>query len=112
MLIRKQPTGPTHAGLDLIQDQEQPLLITQFPEPGEIVIRGYPDPSLCLDWLNEDRDRFGRDRLGDRAEIIKGDISETREHRLKIFLVLGLASGRERPHGPAVEGMLHRNDLK
>ena len=61
VLHRPHPPRTTRAGLDLVGDQEDPVLVADLSEPLEEPILGHDVPALALDRLDDDRrDLVGR----------------------------------------------------
>ena len=54
MLDRPPLSGATHAGLDLIDDEQNTMFIAQTSQGGEEAIRRYYIPTFTLDRLDED----------------------------------------------------------
>src|SRR5690242_19988227 len=66
VLRRPHPTGPPEAGLDLVEDQRDPVRIREVAKAGEEPIRWPDDPTVALDGLDDDR----RERPDPRPGIL------------------------------------------
>ena len=52
--MREQLAGPAHAGLDLIEQQQQAVFVTDRAQRPQVVGRTGTDAALALDWLDRD----------------------------------------------------------
>ena len=111
MLVVEQFSGPAHAGLDLVDDQQQPLLLRQRPQLLQELIGRRPNAGFALDRLQHDGNGLARDQPLDGIEIVElrlgksGDLGL--EQRLKSLLARR-RHGRERA---AVEAADEGDDL-
>ncbi len=72
MLIGEPLARPAHAGLDLVEDEQDAALVAELAEPFEIAGRRQVDPALALDRLDQDGrglvvDELARPRRGRRS---------------------------------------------
>ena len=124
--------GPAHPGLDLVGDQDDPVLVAQLAQPAQEGGRGGEVAALALDRLDHDGgdvlrgDLAAEDRLAQVLEL-GGAIpagrfapaADARERRVmdhrqqwpEAGPLLDLRVGQgERAHGAAVEAALERDD--
>ena len=111
VLVGPQAAGPTHAGLDLVEDQQRARGITELAQPRQVVLVGHVDAALALDRLHQDGGGAIVDRPFHRAQVVVGDVLEPRHERLEAVLVLGLAGGGDGGERPAVERVVGGDDL-
>src|SRR3954447_19431758 len=100
------------AGLDFIEQEQEPAFIAKFAKPEKIFGRRGGDSAFPLDRLDQDRRRLRRDRGPHRVEIVEWHLPKTGHHRLKTLFHFLLTRGRDTSQGPAVEGTVGRDDLK
>src|SRR5918997_7081 len=125
---------PPVTGLDLVHDQDDPVLVAQLPQLPEVEIREGYEPALAAYRLDDDRRHtarvhgayerllYGREaiplaaagavpagltpvRVGRRYPVDLGD-----ERPEALLVPVGLARERHREHGAAVEGVLEGYD--
>jgi hypothetical protein len=91
-------------------DQENPFLVAQGPNPGEVVVRRAVDATLPLDGFQHD----GADSVVhtplEGIDIVEGNEVKAGQDGFEALLDLLLSGGRERGHGAAVEGLGGRED--
>src|SRR5690606_11038541 len=80
------------SGLHLIEDQEQPVLVTERTQPAQRDEREPADAALALHGLNQDGRSFGADCLFYRRDIVERHLVEAFGNRAKTFQVLFLAA--------------------
>ena len=102
---------PAHAALDLIKDQEDPLLVAEGTQPLEKVLRRGHQAALALDGLNDDRAGLVGIKGLDAVQVIETRELNVAGHLAEGLAVMGIARDRQGPVGPAVEGILHGDDL-
>ena len=61
MLATEHAAGASHAGLHLVEDQQQAVLIAQRAQRAQEIVLGHYDARLTLDRLDHDGDRLGPD---------------------------------------------------
>src|ERR1700759_916955 len=106
MLEGEEASGPTQAGLDLVDDEQGTDRVAEILGPGEIALWCQED-TLALDRLH---DEGGHVALGEIAlegdEVAERDRIAPGEKRAEALPELLVAVDRERPHGQAVEPTL------
>ena len=107
---REERTGPSHPGLYLVRDEEDPLPATEGFRLLQVAGRVHPHPAFPLDRLDEERADPVRQRLVERVDVADGDRGEPREHRLEPLVELRLRRGGEPAVGAAVERSLQHDD--
>ena len=119
ILVSPEGSGSSHASLDLIDDEKGTGLVAELScllEKGRVAGN---DPALSLEGFQHD----GRQSLsvGGRAlhglleagDVVVGTGLESLDHFPVVaesLMVLGLLRGRQRREGPAVEGLVGRNN--
>ena len=110
-LVGEQPAGPAHAGLHLVEDQQQVVLVAQPPQLLEEVALGRADAALALDRLDQDgRGLARRSPPRPAARSPSGTLIEAGQTGPETFEMLLLAAGRDGRHRAAVEGALEGDD--
>src|SRR5215203_5600107 len=98
-------------GLDLVEDQERPVLVAKSAQSFEETLRWFVHAALALDRLDE----HGRGlRAGQHLrgfEIAEGGVGYPWQHRAEAVLWRGLGRGGETAVGAAVERLRERQDL-
>ena len=122
VLDRPHLAGPAGARLDLVGDQQDPVLVADLAQALEEAVLGDDVAALALDRLDDDR----RDLVG-RGELVEQDLVEpaqvldpavrrvedARQQRPEAGVVLRLRGGqRDRAVGPAVERAEERDDVR
>ena len=110
LLVREQRAGASHAGLDLVEDEEAAVLVAQLAQPPQALGRHDADAALALDRLDQDRRSLRADRRAQSFVIAERHNVETRQQRRIALCQLGAADGRDARHGPAVERTLEGHD--
>src|SRR5262249_44676018 len=106
----KEGAGAAHAGLSLVADQDQILLVAPLPQPVYERLAGRKDAALALHRLDQDAGRLrGRRRL-DRRQVVERHLPEAVGQRQPRVLVLLLAGGGGSGERAAVERALEAND--
>ena len=104
-------TRAAHSALDLIQDQENVLLITQLSHClEELRVRGV-DPALALHSLHEDRTGLVGHSSPDALKVIEIGKLYTAHERAERLLIVAVSGDGQRTYRTAVEGMVHGDDL-
>ncbi len=102
--------GAAHAGLDLVEDQQQPALVAERAQAPQALRRHRAQTALALDRLNHDRGRLIGDRGLERRMVAERDLVEAVDLGPEAFDVFLLAAGRDRRQRAAVEGALEGDD--
>jgi len=100
-LERVPRTRPAHAGLHLVEDQHQALLVRERSQSLEEPVGRQIDAAFALDRLDQNRRRLGVDELLDRLEIAERSVSEAREHRFETVMSTSAVRSRS---GPRMSG--------
>ncbi len=109
-LVGEQPPAPAHAGLDLVVDQQQIVLVREPAELGQEARPGRADAALALDRLDQDRRGRGPDRRLDPPEVAERHVVEARHVGAEALEMLLLAAGRDGGERAAVECALEGDD--
>ena len=72
-LIGEQLAGAADAGLHLVEDQQQPVLVAELAQALEELRRDHPHAAFALDRLDQDRGGLRPDRALDRFEVAGDD---------------------------------------
>ena len=110
--VREEAAGAAHAGLDLVEDQQQPVLVAELPEVAQLLVRHRADAALALDRLDQDRRGLRADRRLRRLQVAERHLVEAVDLRAEAFEVFLLAAGGERRQRAAVEGAFEGDDAK
>ena len=102
----KQLAGPADAALDLVEDEQQPVLVAKLAQPLQRLRGERPDAAFALYRLDKDRSGFGRDRLRRSIKIVEQHLVEAVDLRPEAFEILVLAAGCDGRKRAAVEGAL------
>src|ERR671911_1140436 len=101
----------SRAGLDLVEDEERPVLVAKPAQPSEEALRRLVYAALALDRLDEHGRGLGTDQRLCGFEISERSVDHAWQHRAEAVLQRGLGRGREAAVGAAVEGLRERQDL-
>ena len=111
VLVMEQLAGAAHAGLDLVEDQQQAIRVGQRPQlPKELIGRG-PDAGFALDRLQHHRNRLVRYQPLDGGEIVEPRFAKARHLRFEQRLKRLLARRRHGRERPAMKAALEGDDL-
>ena len=111
LLAGEQRAGAAHAGLDLVEHQQQAVLVAEGAQVLQALRRHRPDAALALDRLDQDGGGLGADRGVQRLVVAERHDVEARQQRIEAFdQLLAAGGGRDAGHGPAVEGALEGDD--
>ncbi len=110
--VREEAAGAAHAGLDLVEDQKQPVLVAKLAQVAQVFQRHGPDAALALDRLDQDRGGLRRDRRLKRLAVAERHLVEALDLRPEAFQVFLLAAGGDGRERAAVEGALERDDAE
>ena len=118
-LVAEPVSGASHPGLYLVDDHEDPVLVTQLTDCGEESFGRGHDTGLTLDGLQEDRGGVGRTVLAVSAVRDQGTqcvdvtvrvVLDPGGHRLERGALVGLAGECQRAHRSTVEAVLCGED--
>ena len=98
-LMGEQLAGAADAGLHLVEDQEQAVLVAELAQAAQALRRHGADAALALDRLDQDGAGLGRDRRLQRLVIAERDLVEALDLRAEAFEIL--LSARRRRSSPA-----------
>ena len=112
MLIGEQVAGPPDAGLHLIEDEEQSVIVAELAQRAQELGRHHAHPALAHDRLDQDRGGRRTDRALGRFEIGKRHLVKAVEYGAEAVEIFLLAAGRQRRQGAAVEGAFEGNDAE
>ncbi len=104
--------GAPDAGLDLVEDEKEPVLVAELPQRAQAARRDRADAALALDRFDHDGRGLGRDRRLQRLVVVEGDLIEALDlgaEALEIFLLAAGRDGRERA---SVERALEGDDAE
>ena len=109
-LVGEQLAGAPHAGLHLVEDQQQAMLVAQLAQRLEERRLDDAHAALAHDRLDQNRRGLGADRAFGRVEIAERHLIEAVDHRAEPFEIFLLSAGGERRQRAAVEGALESDD--
>ena len=106
------------AGLDLVDDEQDALLVAEVGDGAQIVVGGRPDAALALDALEHD----GADGaaagsgvlhgLAQRVDVVEVNGGKARRQRLEALVEDVLTGGGERGQRAAVEALVGAHDTR
>ena len=111
VLAGERAAGASEPGLDLVGDEQHPMLAGQLAYPGQVARRRDPYAGLALDRLQQHGDDVVGDRVAERCQIPVRDGDEAGGVRAEMIMgqrVVGEADDRG---GPAVEVAGRDDDL-
>ena len=103
--------GPAHPGLHLVDPEQRAVRVADLAGPGQVAGRRHDDAVLALDRLEDHGGGLVVDRCGKRLGVAVRDEDHVAGQRLERLAVLRVVGDRQRPHRPAVERALARDDL-
>ena len=106
----EQRPRAAHAGLDLVEDQEQAMLVAQGAEPLQALGRHRADAAFPLDRLDHDGAGRGADGGVQRLVVAERNDVEPGQQRVESLDHLLAADGGNSGHGPAMERTLEGDD--
>ena len=109
-LIGEQLAGAADAGLHLVEDQQQAVLVAELAQRPQELRRHHAHAALAHDRLDQDRGGLRTDRALDRLEVAERHLVEAVDHRAEAFEIFLLPAGGERRQRAAVEGALEGDD--
>ena len=122
VLDRPHLAGPPGARLDLVGDEQDPVLVADRAEALEEAVLGDDVAALALDRLDDDRrDLVGRRQLVEQhlvepaqvLDLAERRVEDARQERAEPGVVLRLRGGqRDGAVGPAVERAEERDDVR
>jgi hypothetical protein len=110
--VMEQLSGPAHAGLDLVDDQQQAVLLGQRAQLLQELIGCRPDAGFALDRLQHHGDRVVRDQRLHRIEVVELGFPEARYFRLEQRLERLLARRRHGGERAAVKAAFEGDDFE
>src|SRR5215510_7239619 len=111
MLVGEEFASTAHASLDLVQDKEEAVAITEFPQSFEVTRPWRHHTTFSLNRFDKDSDRPLRDCRFHSAEIIIGHITKPFEQRREALTHFLLAGRRDGGHGAAMKRAERRQDF-
>ncbi len=108
--MREQLARAAGAGLDLVENEQQAVLVTQRTQAAQKLGRRLAHAAFALDGLDHDGSRLGADGVSYGLEVAEGKVVEAVDLRAEAFEILLIAGGGERRQRAAVEGALECND--
>jgi hypothetical protein len=110
VLSAEPPPGSAHARLDLIDEEERPVIVGELPEPRQKPGRRREDAPFAEHRLNEDRGHVGAHGGGGRLEIAVVDVRHAWQGRPEALAVFRVPGDGDGPEGAAVERVFERDD--
>ena len=112
MLVVEELSGAAHAGLDLVDDQQQAVRLGQRAQLLQELIGRGPHAGFALDRLQHHRDGVVVDQLLRPRRVVQLRLREAGDLRLEQRLERLLARGRHRRERAAVEAAFEGDDLE
>src|SRR4029453_2766863 len=111
LLIREPVAGAAAAGLDLVKDEQQALLVAQLPQPLQKAGGRNLNTAFALNRLDEDGAGLVGGQLAGRFQVAIGGILKTGDERAEPLVIFGLGRRGERAERAAVEAAREGDDL-
>ena len=108
-LIREKLSGSSDAGLHLVEDQEDILLVAELPERLHVVVLERQNSALSLYRLRYDSADILRHRALKSVRVVRRDVPEPFSEREEVVVEHVLSGRREGRHRSAVEGVRERD---
>ena len=110
--VREELAGASHAGLDLVEDQQQPVLVAELAQACRNCGGGTRTPPSP--WIGSIRIApvSGVDRRLSAFEIAEGDLVEAFDLRSEAFEIFLLPAGGERRQRAAMKGAFEGDDAE
>src|SRR6187402_508745 len=112
VLVRAPLSGPSHAALDLVRQQQCAGGIAQLPRGSEELLRQTMNSALALERLYADRADLVREGGAKRVDVIEGNKHDARHNRFERFTVLCLVRGGNRSHRASMEAVFESDDSR
>ncbi len=109
-LVGEELAGAADAGLDLVHDEQEAVLVAERPQGAQPLVRDHPQAALALDRLDHQGGGLGRDRGLQGLQVAERHLVEAVHLRAEAVDVLLLAAGRDGGERPAVERTLEGDD--
>ena len=106
LLPGEEGAGAAHAGLHLVHQEQEVVLLAERSDAFDELGRGGDDAALGLDGLEHDGDGLIREGGLDGGEVVVIGIGKADGHRVEALLDLLLGGGRAHGQGPAVEALI------
>ena len=108
--MREQAPGAAHAGLHLVEQEQNALLVGERAQILEEAPGDLAHAALAHDRLDQDSGRFIADRRLDGVDVERSHLVEAVDRRSEAFEMLGLAAGSDRGERPAMEGAVEGDE--
>ena len=109
LFVGEQGAGAAHAGLHLVEDEQQAVAIAECADRPQVVRVQRPDAAFALQRLTEHGAGLGPDQPFDGRRVTELGMHKALRQRLETLVKLGLAGGGDRGQGAAVEGAEERD---
>ena len=109
-LVGEEIAGAAHAGLHLVEGQQQAVLVAELAQRLEEGMRRGAHAALALHRLDQDAGGLRADRLLHGFEIAMRHLVKTVHRRAETFEIFCGAGGGERRQRAAVEGAFEGDD--
>ena len=110
-LVAEQAAQPTHAGLHLVQDQQDALAVAPLAQSLQVVVVGDDDARLTLHRLHHHGGGAVGGCVHHTLNVVVVDVYEARQQGREVLLVVGLAGGGNGGLGAPVEGVEGGDDF-
>ena len=111
LFMGEQGAGAAHAGLHLVEDQQQAELVGGGAQAFQVIGITGDDAALALDRLDQDGGGLRRDGGAKRVQIAIGHVNEARRVRIEALEMLFLAASRDGRQRAPVKGAGGADDL-
>ncbi len=108
----KKLAGAAHAGLDLVEDQQQAVFVADLAQRLHELGGSGAHTALALHRLDEDCRRRIGDGGADRCDITESYLIETRRLGAEAFEIFLLAAGGDRRKRAPMEGPFEGDDVE
>ena len=111
LFIGEHGTGPSHTALDLVQDQQQILLLTELLNALDKCLISRMDPALSLNRLQDDGTGPVIYKSLYTFQIIVDRKADPGNEWAESFPVFRITGYRQSSHAPSMEAVLHGDHL-
>ena len=112
MLIGEHIAGAADAGLDLVEDQQQPVVVAQLAQRAQEGMRHDPHAALAHDRLDHDGGGLRTDRFLGRLQIGERHLVEALDRRAEAFEIFFIPGRGDRRQRAPVECAFERDDAE
>ena len=103
--VGEQASGPAHAALHFVVDQQQPEFVTDRPQSAQVVQIRRGNAAFALNGFDQNGSGFFGDRRAGLVQIVERHVVEAVDRRAEAVEVLWVVGGGDGRQRPAVKGV-------